>query len=190
MNRAAKNSVTALCCAVRFILDDHFTNRCAAVIGLDKTGRLRQAGKSPWSRDKDVHHAEPLCASDCLGSRSPKPLAGSDPGSFHPASSGLPLSADLAVGCQGSAVQSPSCQRIRLHAQHRRSLAHTLSGARPCWPSRCSAVRSAAELFPPTNSSKSSRWPPAKQPSMIASPVNGASTISPPSWSTDMPLKP
>src|ERR1019366_8594983 len=31
----------------------------------------------------------------------------------------------------------------------------------------------------------SSRWPPAKQPSMIASPVNGASTISPPSWSTD-----
>jgi benzodiazapine receptor len=97
-------------------LDDHFANRWAAAFGLDKTGRLRQAGKSPLSRGKDVHHAKPLCASDCLGSRSPKPLAGSDPGPFHPASFGLPLSADPALGCQGSAVQSPSCQRVRLHA--------------------------------------------------------------------------
>src|SRR5438132_12095182 len=31
-------------------LDDQFTNRCAAAIGLGKTGRLRQAGKPPGSR--------------------------------------------------------------------------------------------------------------------------------------------
>ena len=113
--------------AKRMALDDHFTNRWAAAIGLDKTGRLRQAGKSSRSRGKDVHHAKPLCASDCLELRSPKPLADADPSPFHSASSGLPLSADPAVGRQGSAVQSPSCQRIRLHAQYRRSLAHTLS---------------------------------------------------------------
>jgi len=32
------------------LLDDQFTNRCAAAIGLGKTGRLRQAGKPPGSR--------------------------------------------------------------------------------------------------------------------------------------------
>ena len=39
---------------------------------------------------------------------------------------------------------------------------------------------------PPTNNWKSSRWPPAKPVSMIVSPVNGASTISRPSWSIGM----
>ena len=123
--------VSAVCSADRNVcptnLDDHFANRWAAAIGLDKTGDLRQDRESPLSRGKDVHHAKPLCASDCLGFQCPKPLAGSDPGPFHPASFGLPVSIDTALGCQGSAVQSPSCQRVRLRAEHRGSLAHSLS---------------------------------------------------------------
>src|ERR1035438_2446493 len=73
-------------------LDDHFTNRWAAAIGLDKTGRLRQAGKSSRSRGKDVHHAKPICPSDCLECRSATSLAGPDPGPFHSVGFGLPLS--------------------------------------------------------------------------------------------------
>ena len=48
-------------------LDDHFTNRFAAAIGLDKTGSLRQAGKPPQSSGKDVDHAKSICTRDCLG---------------------------------------------------------------------------------------------------------------------------
>jgi hypothetical protein len=48
-------------------LDDHFTNRFAAAIGLDKTGRLRQAGKPPQSSGKDVDYAKSICTCDCLG---------------------------------------------------------------------------------------------------------------------------
>jgi hypothetical protein len=70
-----------------------------------------------WDRSssgKDADHAKPICASDCLKPRSPKPLAGFDPSPFHPASFGLSLPADLAVGSRGSAFQSSSCQRMRL----------------------------------------------------------------------------
>jgi len=170
-------------------LDDHFANRCAAAIALGKTGRLRQAGSSPPSRGKDVRHAKPICAADCTGPRYAKSLAGSYPSPLHAAGSGVSLPDHLSARSQRSAVQSSSCQRVRLRSQHRRSVAHTLSPARSRWSARCSSLRSATELFPPTNSSKSSRWPPAKRASMIASPVNGASTTSPPSWSTATPTK-
>jgi hypothetical protein len=90
-------------------LDDHFTNRWAAANGLDKTGRLRQAGKSLDLVGKDVRHAIPLCAADCLGPPSTESIAGSHPSPFHAASLGLSLPADLAAGSQGSAFQSTGC---------------------------------------------------------------------------------
>jgi Resolvase, N terminal domain len=170
-------------------LDDHFANRCAAATGLDKMGRLRQAGKSPCSRGKDVHDAKSICASNCLGSRNTKSLARSHPGPLHAASLGLSLSADLAGGSERSAVQFTGCQRIWLRSQHRHSVAKALSPARSRWSARCTAIRSAAELSPPMSNWKSSPWPPAKPASMIASPVNGVSTISRPSWSTATPTK-
>jgi hypothetical protein len=47
---------------------------------------------------KDVRHAKPLCAADCLGPRSTKSIAGSPSSPLHAASLGLSLSADLAAG--------------------------------------------------------------------------------------------
>jgi hypothetical protein len=47
---------------------------------------------------KDVRHAKPLCAADCLGPRSTKSIAGSQSSPLHAASLGLSLSADLAAG--------------------------------------------------------------------------------------------
>ena len=171
-------------------LDDHFANRCAAAIGLGKTGCLRQAGKSPpvtWQ-------GCPSCQTPLLRRlhepRYTKSLAGSYPSPLHAASLwSFVARLIFAARSQRSAVQSSSCQRVRLQSQHRRSVAHALSPARSRWSARCSTLRSATELFPPTNNSKSSRWPPAKPASMIASPVNGASTTSPPTWSTATPTK-
>jgi hypothetical protein len=47
---------------------------------------------------KDVRHAKPFCAADCLGPRSTKSIAGSQPSPLHAPSFGLSLSADLAAG--------------------------------------------------------------------------------------------
>jgi hypothetical protein len=47
---------------------------------------------------KDVRHAKPFCAAYCLGPRSTKSIAGSQPSSLHAASLGLSLSAGLAAG--------------------------------------------------------------------------------------------
>ena len=135
-------------------------------------------------RGKDVDHAKPICSRNCLGFRSTTAVGGVDPSPFHPASLGLSVSANLADGSCPSAFQSTGRQRVRLQSQHGGSVANPLSATRPRGSSRRSAVRSAAELFPPTNNWKSSRWPPAKRPTMIASPVNGALTIWQPSWST------
>ncbi len=85
-------------------LDDHFANRCAAAIGLGKTGRLRQTGNLPPFPDKDVRHAKPFCAAGCTGPRYPKSLAGSYPSSLHAASSGLSLPAHPSACSQRSAV--------------------------------------------------------------------------------------
>jgi hypothetical protein len=49
--------------AVSF-LDDHFTNRCTAAVGMDKPGCLRQAGKPSRASlpGKDVGHAQSICS--------------------------------------------------------------------------------------------------------------------------------
>jgi hypothetical protein len=47
---------------------------------------------------KDVRHAKPLCAADCLGPRSTISIAGSQSSPLNTASLGLSLSADLAAG--------------------------------------------------------------------------------------------
>jgi hypothetical protein len=46
---------------------------------------------------KDVRHAKPFCAADCLGPGNTRSIAGSQPSPLHAASLGLSLSADLAA---------------------------------------------------------------------------------------------
>jgi hypothetical protein len=170
---------------ITVVLDVRFVIRQPVLIDLGKLRGLCDKVRNAQTSPPRPQTTDPSDALTLRGSRSPDrpgagPPGGLGPRRLHAPSLGLPLPAHLAGRRRGSSHQPPNRRGVPLQPPHRRRVAKPLPPAGPDRPARCAAARSAAAIFPPRNSWRSSPRPAAPPPSTARPPRAGASMTWPP----------